>query len=159
MIDGPFAETRELVAGYWMWEVKDMAEAVAWVKRCPNPMPGPSEIEIRPVFEMDDFADVLTPGGRRDARRGRDKLEAAERRLGALPAAALLRRAGAAVAADETHQAIEAVFRIERARLDRRPGPNGARRRPGRGAGAGRAGRRARRMAADAAFRTTPAPG
>ena len=51
VIDGPFAETRELVAGYSVWEVKDMAEAVAWVKRCPNPMSGPSEIEIRPLFE------------------------------------------------------------------------------------------------------------
>jgi len=54
--DGPFAETRELVAGFWLWEVKDMEEAVAWVKRCPNPMPGPSEIEIRPLYEMEDFA-------------------------------------------------------------------------------------------------------
>src|SRR5215218_2131267 len=61
VIDGPFAETKELVAGYWVWEVKDMAEAVEWVKRCPNPMPGPSEIEIRPVYEMADFAAVLTP--------------------------------------------------------------------------------------------------
>jgi hypothetical protein len=60
--DGPFAETRELVAGFWIWEVKDMAEAVEWVKRCPNPMPGPSEIEIRPVVEMAaDFGEVLTP--------------------------------------------------------------------------------------------------
>ena len=49
VIDGPFAATRELVAGFWLWDVKDMDEAVAWVKRCPNPMPGPSEIEIRPV--------------------------------------------------------------------------------------------------------------
>ncbi len=55
VIDGPFAHPRELVAGFWLWEVKDMAEAVAWVKRCPNPMPGPSEIEIRPLYEMDDF--------------------------------------------------------------------------------------------------------
>jgi hypothetical protein len=55
VIDGPFAETRELVAGFWLWEVKDMDEAVAWVKRCPNPMPGPSEIEIRPVYEMADL--------------------------------------------------------------------------------------------------------
>jgi len=55
VIDGPFAETRELVAGFWIWEVKDMDEAVAWVKRCPNPMPGPSEIEIRPFYEMADF--------------------------------------------------------------------------------------------------------
>jgi hypothetical protein len=52
--DGPFAEARELVAGFWVWEVKDMDEAVAWVKRCPNPMPGPSEIEIRPLYELDD---------------------------------------------------------------------------------------------------------
>ena len=55
VIDGPFAETHELVAGFWLWEVKDMDEAVAWVKRCPNPMPGPSEIEIRPLFELADL--------------------------------------------------------------------------------------------------------
>lgn len=55
VIDGPFAELRELVAGFWLWEVKDMDEAVAWVKRCPNPMPGPSEIEIRPLYEMADL--------------------------------------------------------------------------------------------------------
>jgi hypothetical protein len=55
VIDGPFAETRELVAGFWLWEVKDMDEAIAWVKRCPNPMPGPSEIEIRPLYEMSDL--------------------------------------------------------------------------------------------------------
>ncbi len=61
VIDGPFAETRELVAGFWLWEVKDMDEAVEWAKRCPNPMPGPSEIEIRPVFEASDFGEALTP--------------------------------------------------------------------------------------------------
>ncbi|MGO4705325.1 YciI family protein [Microvirga sp. 2MCAF38] len=61
VLDGPFAETRELVAGFWLWQVKDMAEALAWVKRCPNPMPGPSEIEIRPIYEMADFAETLTP--------------------------------------------------------------------------------------------------
>ena len=61
VIDGPFAETKELVAGYWLWEVKDLAEAVEWVKRCPNPMPGPSEIEIRPIFEAEDFGEALTP--------------------------------------------------------------------------------------------------
>ncbi len=61
VIDGPFAETRELVAGYWIWEVKDMAEAVEWVKRCPNPMPGPSEIEIRPFYELSDFGEAVTP--------------------------------------------------------------------------------------------------
>jgi hypothetical protein len=58
VIDGPFAETRELVAGFWLWEVKDMAEAVEWVKRCPNPMPGPSEIEIRPLYELADFGEA-----------------------------------------------------------------------------------------------------
>ena len=59
--DGPFAATSELIAGFWIWEIKDMAEAVAWVKRCPNPMPGPSEIEIRPFYELEDFGDALTP--------------------------------------------------------------------------------------------------
>ena len=61
VIDGPFAETKELVAGFWIWKVKDMAEAVEWVKRCPNPMPGKSDIEIRPFFEMEDFGEMLTP--------------------------------------------------------------------------------------------------
>ncbi|MEQ1952893.1 YciI family protein [Mesorhizobium sp. CN2-181] len=60
VMDGPFTETKELIAGYWLWEVKDMAEAVEWVKRCPNPMPGPSEIEIRPLYEMVDFGDAMT---------------------------------------------------------------------------------------------------
>jgi hypothetical protein len=55
VIDGPFTETKELVAGFWLWEVKDLQEAVSWVKRCPNPMPGPSEIEIRPLYEMSDL--------------------------------------------------------------------------------------------------------
>jgi hypothetical protein len=55
VIDGPFAAPRELVAGFWLWEVKDMDEAVAWVKRCPNPMAGPSEIEIRPLYEAEDL--------------------------------------------------------------------------------------------------------
>lgn len=61
VIDGPFAETKELVAGYWLWNVRDMEEAVAWARRCPNPMPGPSELEIRPLYEMEDFAESLTP--------------------------------------------------------------------------------------------------
>lgn len=61
VIDGPFSATRELVAGYWLWEVQDMDEAVAWVKRCPNPMFGPSEIEIRPLYEEADFADLIPP--------------------------------------------------------------------------------------------------
>jgi hypothetical protein len=55
VIDGPFAETKELVAGFWLWQVRSIEEAVQWVKRCPNPMPGPSEIEIRPLYEMEDF--------------------------------------------------------------------------------------------------------
>ncbi|MBB3443414.1 YciI family protein [Rhizobium sp. BK379] len=61
VIDGPFAETKELIAGFWLWQVKDMDEAVEWVKRCPNPMLGPSEIEIRQVFEAADFGEALTP--------------------------------------------------------------------------------------------------
>ena len=61
VIEGPFAATKELVAGFWLWQVKDMDEAVAWVRRCPNPMPGPSEIEIRPIYEMADFAEAMTP--------------------------------------------------------------------------------------------------
>ncbi len=73
VIDGPFAETRELVAGFWLWQVKDMAEAVEWVKRCPNPMPGPSEIEIRPVFEAADFGEALTPELAQQEERMRDK--------------------------------------------------------------------------------------
>ena len=64
VIDGPFAATRELVAGFWLWEVKDMDEAVAWVKRCPTPMAGPSEIEIRPFYEMADLEEFLTPDAR-----------------------------------------------------------------------------------------------
>lgn len=59
VIDGPFIETKELVAGFWIWNVKDMDEAVEWVKKCPNPMFGPSEIEIRPVYEFEDIAGLL----------------------------------------------------------------------------------------------------
>jgi hypothetical protein len=59
--DGPFAETKELVAGYWIWQVQSIAEAIEWVKRCPNPMPGESEIEIRPIFTADDFGESFTP--------------------------------------------------------------------------------------------------
>jgi hypothetical protein len=61
VIDGPFSETKELVAGFWIWQVSSMEEAVEWVKRCPNPHPGESTIEIRPVFEAEDFGDALTP--------------------------------------------------------------------------------------------------
>ena len=63
--DGPFAAAGELVAGFWLWRVRGMDEAVAWVKRCPNPMPGPSEIEIRPVLEAPDIGDRDDAGGRR----------------------------------------------------------------------------------------------
>jgi len=61
VIDGPFAETKELVAGYWIWQVRSMEEAVEWLKRCPNPMPGDSEMEIRPFFEAADFGENFTP--------------------------------------------------------------------------------------------------
>ena len=61
VLEGPFGEVNELVAGFWIWQVRDMDEAVEWVKRCPNPMTGPSEIEIRPIFEAEDFGDALTP--------------------------------------------------------------------------------------------------
>ncbi len=67
VIDGPFAQTRELVAGFWIWDVKDMDEAVAWVKRCPNPMPGPSEIEIRPFDERADLRRKADAGRRENA--------------------------------------------------------------------------------------------
>ena len=59
--DGPFTATDELVAGFWLWEVKDMDEALAWAKRCPNPMPGPSDLELRPLYEEADFADLMPP--------------------------------------------------------------------------------------------------
>lgn len=61
VIDGPFAETKELVAGFWLWQVRSLDEAIEWVRRCPNPMIGDSEIEIRPVFEAEDFGDALSP--------------------------------------------------------------------------------------------------
>lgn len=75
VIDGPFAETKELVAGFWMWKVASMQEAVEWVKRCPNPMLGDSEIEIRPVFELEDFGDAATPEVREREERLRKELE------------------------------------------------------------------------------------
>jgi hypothetical protein len=61
VIDGPFSETKELIAGYWIWECKSLAEAIEWVKKCPNPMEGESDIEIRQFFEMEDFGDAMTP--------------------------------------------------------------------------------------------------
>ena len=72
VVDGPFAETKELIAGFWLWEVRDMDEAIEWVKRCPNPMEGESVIEIRPVFEADDFGENLTP----ELREAEDRLRA-----------------------------------------------------------------------------------
>jgi hypothetical protein len=69
VVDGPFAETKELVAGFWIWKVKSIDEAVEWVKRCPNPHPGESEIEIRPIFEQDDFGAEFTPELREQERR------------------------------------------------------------------------------------------
>ncbi len=61
VVDGPFAETKELVAGFWLWQVRSMDEAIEWLRRCPNPHPGDCEVEIRPVFEADDFGPALTP--------------------------------------------------------------------------------------------------
>jgi hypothetical protein len=70
VIDGPFAETKELVAGYWLWQVKSIEEAIEWVRRCPDPMPGEeSEIEIRPLYELEDFGKEFTPELRAQAER------------------------------------------------------------------------------------------
>ncbi|WP_133477621.1 YciI family protein [Cognatilysobacter segetis] len=74
VLDGPFAETRELVAGFWLWQVRSMDEAIEWVRRCPNPMPEASEIEIRPVFEAEDFGAEFTPELREQEARLRDQL-------------------------------------------------------------------------------------
>jgi hypothetical protein len=75
VIDGPFSETKELIAGYWLWQVKSMDEAVAWIRKCPNPMPGESEIEIRPVFEAADFGAAYTPEVREQEDRIRAQIE------------------------------------------------------------------------------------
>jgi hypothetical protein len=80
VIDGPFAETKELIAGFWLIDVKSKEEAVEWVKRCPNPMPGESEIEIRQVFEAEDFGAEFTPELREQEERLRAKAEANQRR-------------------------------------------------------------------------------
>ena len=61
VVDGPFAETKELVAGYWIWQVKSREEAIEWARRCPQPMPGDCEIEVRPLYEMEDFGEAVTP--------------------------------------------------------------------------------------------------
>lgn len=78
--DGPFAETRELIAGYWLWRVESMAEAVEWVKRCPNPHEAECEVEIRPVFTDDDFGDAFTPELREQEARIRAEAEKLARR-------------------------------------------------------------------------------
>ncbi len=72
VIDGPFADTSELIAGFWLWQVRSLDEAIEWVRRCPNPHNGPSEIEIRPVFEADDFGEAFTP----ELREQEDRLHA-----------------------------------------------------------------------------------
>ena len=73
VFDGPFAETKELVAGFWIWKVKNLQEAIEWVKKCPNPMPGESEIEIRQIFEAEDFGDNFPPEARAAEERLRKK--------------------------------------------------------------------------------------
>jgi hypothetical protein len=75
VIDGPFPETKELVAGFWIWKVKSMEEAVEWVKRCPNPMNTDSDIEIRPIFEAEDLGEEFTPALRQQEERLRAKME------------------------------------------------------------------------------------
>jgi hypothetical protein len=76
VVDGPFAETKELVAGYWLWQVRSMDEAIEWVRRCPNPMTSDSEIEIRPVFEAEDFGEAFTPELREQEEQLRRRLDA-----------------------------------------------------------------------------------
>ncbi len=75
VVDGPFSETKELIAGFWLWQVRSMEEAVEWVRRCPNPMEGESDIEIRPVFEAEDFGKEFTPELRAQEDRLRAELE------------------------------------------------------------------------------------
>ena len=79
VIDGPFAETKELVAGFWLWECKSLEEAIAWVKKCPNPMPGEdSDIEIRRIYEAEDFGDAFTPEERKREERIREQITRAK---------------------------------------------------------------------------------
>ena len=80
VIDGPFAETKELVAGFWIWQVKSKQEAVEWVKRCPNPFDGESEVEIRQVFEAEDFGAEFTPELREQEERLRAQIAAKKKR-------------------------------------------------------------------------------
>ncbi|HXI68375.1 MAG TPA: YciI family protein [Steroidobacteraceae bacterium] len=81
VVDGPFRQTSELVAGFWLWQVKSMEEAIEWVRRCPNPMEGESEIEIRPVFEAEDFGAEFTP----ELRAQEDRLRAATENITSKP--------------------------------------------------------------------------
>jgi hypothetical protein len=76
VVDGPFTETKELVAGFWLWQVNSLAEAIEWVKRCPNPMLEDSEIEIRQIFEAEDFGAALTPELREQEERLREQIAA-----------------------------------------------------------------------------------
>jgi hypothetical protein len=77
IVDGPFAETKELIAGYWIWQVRSMEEALEWVRRCPDPMPGEEgELEIRPIFEAEDFGEAYTPELRAQEDRQRAAIEA-----------------------------------------------------------------------------------
>jgi len=80
VMDGPFSETKELVAGFWLWQVKSLEEAIEWVKRCPNPMPGDSDIEIRQVFEAEDFGEEFTPEARAREERVRAQAEALQKK-------------------------------------------------------------------------------
>jgi hypothetical protein len=75
VVDGPFTETKELIAGYWVWQVRDMDEAIEWAKRCPNPTGAESVLELRPVFELDDFGDNVTPEVRERDERLRSEIE------------------------------------------------------------------------------------
>ena len=75
VVDGPFAETKELVAGYWVWQVRDLDEAIEWAKRCPNPTGAEGVLELRPVFELDDFGDNVTPEVRERDERLRSQLQ------------------------------------------------------------------------------------
>ena len=78
VIDGPFVETKELIAGYWIWQVESLDEAIEWVKRCPNPMGVESEIEIRPIFEAEDFGEELTPELRAREQEMRQQVESSQ---------------------------------------------------------------------------------
>jgi hypothetical protein len=79
VVDGPFSETKELIAGYWLWQVQSMDEAIEWVRRCPNPMPSESEIEIRPFFEAADFGEAFTPELQETERQLRKQIDAQRR--------------------------------------------------------------------------------